>query len=623
MTHWSFMAIWCCALPGGDPPVRIVIEPDAASAASTTSTPHANAAAALAPLAEKRQSDVVAKLQLQRAIRDARAAIDAARFDAAIDLLEPLLESADGNAQLLDALEAAYRGQLAIALRGADAGRARAIAERLRVLAPGYNKPVPVQPTNEQQTRAPKSQPNNDIDVTANAEGAQTSKPRAITVVRGKLDEATEAKSSATTSSSLQPSPGAERCNLCLQRAECCFRDKDYPGALKLYEDAYEADPVEAQQQRDHWGYCLLWCAVERYNGFVRPAGQTISDDKWQAIEEDCRLARRLAPSLEFTDTVLAAVQKARTAQEVAAEPASRRTEVAETANAPDVASTTTTPPAESRFAGQTVIVRQGAAGNGWSFAETENFRIFHREPHKVARVAELAESGRRRAHDKWFAGEALEPWSPKCDLTIYPTADEYRNATGVGIQSPGHSKTLNDRGRVTVRQLFIRSDDPNMMDAVLPHEVAHVVFAGKFDHHAVPRWADEGMAVLTEPMDKQEAHLRNLSELARRGQRFSCGQMLAAQDYPPGAQMRDFYAQSVGICRHLVERGGEAKLVQMLRSALRSGDYDLAIRQTYGNAGVAQLESDFANFVAGLSGGGSASALSYVADQASPADRR
>ena len=52
----------------------------------------------------------------------------------------------------------------------------------------------------------------------------------------------------------------------------------------------------------------------------------------------------------------------------------------------------------------------------------------------------------------------------------------------------------------------------------MLPHEATHVVLAGQFGDQPVPRWADEGMAVLTEPRDKIDRHLRNLPALPARG---------------------------------------------------------------------------------------------------------
>jgi hypothetical protein len=203
-----------------------------------------------------------------------------------------------------------------------------------------------------------------------------------------------------------------------------------------------------------------------------------------------------------------------------------------------------------------------------------------------------------------WFANEPMEQWTPACEIYLYPTAHEYSQSTGVGAQSPGHTKVVPDNGRIVSRSVCLRVDDPNMKHAVLPHEITHVVLAGRFGNHSLPRWADEGMAVLTEPRSKQDSHLVNLSQSRRNRRGFGCAQLLTMGDYPGGGQMLDFYAHSVGVCRLLVEKGGTEKLVQFLRQSLQSGNYEVALREVYG-IDFASLEAEFNQFVAGLNSNG------------------
>ena len=68
-----------------------------------------------------------------------------------------------------------------------------------------------------------------------------------------------------------------------------------------------------------------------------------------------------------------------------------------------------------------------------------------------------------------------------------------------------------------------LHCDDVNMLVAVLPHETTHTVVAGNFGDQPVPRWADEGMAVLTEPREKIERHLRNLPKYRDDRHCFPC----------------------------------------------------------------------------------------------------
>ncbi len=53
-------------------------------------------------------------------------------------------------------------------------------------------------------------------------------------------------------------------------------------------------------------------------------------------------------------------------------------------------------------------------------------------------------------------------------------------------------------------------------MTAILPHEVTHVVLADLFTTQQIPRWADEGIAVLAEPNAEQEIRAAELQEPLR-----------------------------------------------------------------------------------------------------------
>src|SRR2546430_345621 len=95
----------------------------------------------------------------------------------------------------------------------------------------------------------------------------------------------------------------------------------------------------------------------------------------------------------------------------------------------------------------------------------------------------------------KWFANEG-EAWSAKCDIFLHANGQDYHKHTDVNPSSPGHSRTDADRTnrRIVSRQVHLRCDNPTLLTAVLPHETTHVIIAGQYGPHAVPRWADEGV---------------------------------------------------------------------------------------------------------------------------------
>ncbi|MGL5098223.1 MAG: hypothetical protein ACRDD1_21765, partial [Planctomycetia bacterium] len=417
-----------------------------------------------------------------------------------------------------------------------------------------------------------------------------------------------------------------------LAKAERLYADGRYAAALPLYEQAYEPDVMAVQKVRDHYGYCLLFHGYQRYNAMIESAAAPPTAAEWTALEADLILARRLSPALTaHADKALTAVAEfLRTAGSLPTAAAKSRSGRDEPSVAIPVAGVLPaddqfekpihlTEPSGSSAAATTALSRspdptplptvsvQHLPPQGpWQICATENFRIYHRDAAMAAAVAKTAEEARRYGHEKWFGAEPLPRWEPICELYLYPTAADYSQSTGESPESPGHTKVVNDGGRILSRLVALRVDAVDFQNAVLPHEINHVVMAGRFGRNPLPRWADEGMAVLTEPRVKQEGHLTNLGRLAGTPRRFTCAQLMTMAQYPGGGQMRDFYAHGVGLCRYLVERGGSQKLPQFIRRSFELANYEIALQEVYGMSNFAELERDFDQYVGSLAGAGS-----------------
>jgi len=189
----------------------------------------------------------------------------------------------------------------------------------------------------------------------------------------------------------------------------------------------------------------------------------------------------------------------------------------------------------------------------------------------------------------KWF-GDNPGPWTPRCDIYLFATAQDYSKTTGVPATSPGHSTMQSEGDHVTSRRIDLHCDDPNMMIGVLPHETTHVVLAGRFGNHPVPRWADEGMAVLAEPRDRIERHLHNLPKHRADRHLFGTGQLMKLNDYPDPRYIGPFYAQSVSLVEFLSERNGHSVFAKFLRDGLDNG-YEQALQRHYGIQSFNELE--------------------------------
>jgi hypothetical protein len=222
----------------------------------------------------------------------------------------------------------------------------------------------------------------------------------------------------------------------------------------------------------------------------------------------------------------------------------------------------------------------------------TNNFQVVATEPQKglARQVAEAAEAARSAGLKRWGDPNRGLPWTPRCEILLFPTAQDFSRETGQPPDSPGFSTMGMNEGRIVFRRVHLRADHPNVVRAVLPHEVTHVVLADLFPVKQVPRWADEGMAVLAEPTAEQDLRARDLDEPLAAGKVFRLNQLMS-MDYPDPRHWALYYAQSVSLTRFLVEQGTPAQFVDFVQRSQRSG-FEPALKRVYKIADFAELQS-------------------------------
>ncbi len=228
---------------------------------------------------------------------------------------------------------------------------------------------------------------------------------------------------------------------------------------------------------------------------------------------------------------------------------------------------------------------------DGWTQTETANFRIYHTQSREfAAQVATVAEQTRSRTAEKWFGG-FKEDWTPRCDVMLYATAAEYSQATGIPAVSPGRSYIGMDGGRVVRRQMDLHCEDPTrLLRAVLVHETTHVVLAGQFGDQQIPRWADEGLAILSEPRATIDGHRRALQSCYHNSLLFHIRDLMQLADYPEPRRVAAFYAQSVSLVEFLSNEHGPTKFAPFVRDARKLG-YEAALKRHYDYRSFEELE--------------------------------
>jgi tetratricopeptide (TPR) repeat protein len=497
-------------------------------------------------------------LRVQKALARGDAYLLQGDPKAAVEVLEAELPRINGNRKYLARLRDAYRAYVAKLYADRQPALAQKYLERLCILdgsAAGdpARRPPAAAPTLAEMARN-----------SGTPAAPAPTPPRTAPTVRAKIDDPFD---QANAASPPGPADGKRKLGQAfLAQAEAAFGNHDFGGARRYFEQAHEADPACTAGSGDRWAYCKLSHVVEQLN-------RTDADPAaWADLERELLAAIDMAPRLADTGRWLRGEVQSR-----------------------------------QRAADAGVAVRHlGKGAQGWEVAETTNFRVFHKQQRDLAeKAARAAERTRTAMYRKWF-GSAGEAWNPRCDVYLHASAQDYSQATGQSAALQGHSRIESDRdtGRVVARRIDLHLDHPRLLDAVLPHETTHVVLAGQFGSHQVPRWADEGMAVLTEPADKVDQHRRNLARCHGEGQLLSVRDLMQLSDFPAPRQISAFYAQSVSLVDYLSRQRGAVVFTQFLRDGLREG-YEAALRRHYGYRDLADLQQRWGQqALAGLTAG-------------------
>jgi tetratricopeptide (TPR) repeat protein len=518
-------------------------------------------------LAGATEDRIAAALEVQAALQQGRTHLLRGDYQAAVHILESqIARDLECQPQYLIALRDAYRGLVkTLKLAGRDAEAAIYI-RRLKILDPGSAldfepaKSVPVLPApTKQATPAP----------VPSALVKEQKKPDSHTIIaRPCAPDTTERPLRFEDPFSETNHRRAVEARGYLEQAEKLFQANQFDQAGTLYARANEAMPEILKEARERWAYCKM----HQVFGRLDAKGSPVAVEELPALEQQVRTAIAMTPNLAKLDSfgkeLLASIQTRRSG----AAP-ERRVE----APAPALAIKHTARP----------------AGAKWAVAETANFRMFHNlETEQAEQILRIAETTRVAMQKKWF-GNVAEDWKPRCDLYIHADAEAYSRETGAPQNAPGHATNQWDRDRLVMRRLDMRLDFPNMRETVLPHETTHIVLAARLGPTLIPRWADEGMAVLTEPREYVERHLRNLPAHRNASELFTVGQLMEMKDYPQPRLIGAFYAQSVSLVDYLNGLRGSQTFAAFLKDGM-AGGYEPALRKHYDIQGYQALQTNW-----------------------------
>lgn len=494
---------------------------------------------------EDGESKLRRQLAVQAALQQGRANLQRGEYQAAVYCLEKEIARVDGNRDYMNALRQAYRGYIRELQQTNRYTEARTYQERLQILDPGYHLEMNVGRSSHAPTvaslaaQATPTPPN-----VPKAAGSYTARPQ----MPDEGDPFADSNSSNSVPRSVGQTSRLSSSDDLLKRARHAYDAKDYAEAEQLYAEANRRDSRSTLPYREFWAFCKLYVATEAVNkaGWVPPA----------EAEKETLAALALCTSRQLK----------RQGKQLLRAIHDRRID----------------------------IRHVPAQGQKWPEIQTANFRvIYHETRQRAEQVARVAEMTRADAIRKWF-GEEPTPWDTKCTIFLFPSAAYYARQTGKSADSPGHSTLQVDKAnveRVLERRIDLHCDVADMITHVLPHETTHAVLIGRFGRYLLPRWADEGMAILSEPREKVERYLKTLPSLRSRHELFSGKELMALNDYPERRRVTAFYVQSISLVDYLSsQKGGPQAFTRFLRDGLENG-WEAALQRHYGFRDFKDLE--------------------------------
>jgi hypothetical protein len=220
--------------------------------------------------------------------------------------------------------------------------------------------------------------------------------------------------------------------------------------------------------------------------------------------------------------------------------------------------------------------------GASW---RSENF-IAQADNEELAReCCDAAERARRDIAIQWL-GRELPAWSDPCPIRV---------EVGEDLGAGGSTQFQFEKQRPFGWSMQVQGSRARLLDSVIPHEVAHTVFATHFGG-PLPRWVDEGVCTMVEAEVEQRKHRRLLLRFVATGQVFRLERLLSMREYPPN--VLPLFSQGYSLSRFLVGRGSRRRFLAFVKEGVQDDAWAEAARKYYGFEDLADLEHDWQAWV-------------------------
>jgi hypothetical protein len=214
--------------------------------------------------------------------------------------------------------------------------------------------------------------------------------------------------------------------------------------------------------------------------------------------------------------------------------------------------------------------------------SRTTNFVVEAPTPQIAQQIGQYAEHYRKEKALLWL-GREMPTWPEPLPIRVTVTMNGAGGATSFAF----------DHGRILSQHMHIEGSLDRLLASVLPHEVTHTVFAHHF-RCPVPRWADEGGAVLSEDDAERNRHDMLCRQLLNSpGQSIQLRALFGLRDYPQNVMA--LYAEGYSVSNFLVEQSSRPAFLNFVYSGMTEG-WDKACQGHYHYRSVEELEQAWLN---------------------------
>jgi hypothetical protein len=232
------------------------------------------------------------------------------------------------------------------------------------------------------------------------------------------------------------------------------------------------------------------------------------------------------------------------------------------------------------------------------SEVSTRNFIIRAPNPQLAQQAARLAEQYRRDLSLEWL-GYEIAPWSEKVPVQVIIDRFPGGETSFAFVRGDGGEKA-----EPIGWQMKVFGPPDRVLDAVLPHEITHTIFATHFGR-PLPRWADEGACTTVEHESERAKNHRLLIDFLTtkpsRGIPFN--RMYTMTEYPH--DILPLYAQGYSLAKFLIRQKDRRAFVNYIGEGLEQSDsadpltaWNAVTRKFYGYKDLSDLQLSWLKWV-------------------------